>query len=66
VPVTQTEVDDWAAFQESLFALFDKFSKEINDTDKKWAQKTTGSKKNDVKLVLKEFDQFKKILDKCR
>ena len=66
VPITQTEVDDWAAFQESLFALFDKFSKEINDTDKKWAQKTTGSKKNDVKLVLKEFDQFKKILDKCR
>jgi len=66
VPVTQTDVDDWAAFQESLFALFDTFSKEITDTDKKWAQKTTGSKKNDIKLVLKEFDQFKKILDKCR
>ena len=61
VPISQTVVDDWSAFQESLFSFFDQFSRQVSKPDKKWLKKAT--KEKDAK---KQFSEFNKILNKSR
>jgi hypothetical protein len=61
VPVTQKSVDDWSAFQESLFAFFSDFSRQVSDPSKKWLKKVTNAEN-----VPHQFDEFFRILNKCR
>ena len=61
VPVSQVFVDDWSAYQESMFAFFDQFSKQISKPSKKWLQKATNSKN-----APEQLSSFYKILEQCR
>ena len=61
VPKSQSTIDDWTAFQESLFAFFHEFSKQISSPSKKWLKSST--KEKDAK---KQLAAFNKILNKSR
>jgi hypothetical protein len=61
IPVSQTIVDDWSAFQESLFAFFYHFTVQVSSPSKKWVMKAT--KEKDAK---DQFTAFNKILKKAR
>ena len=61
VPVSQTNVDDWTAFQESLFTFFYQFTKQVSEPSKKWLKKSTKEKDAENQLAA-----FNSILKKCR
>lgn len=61
VPVSQTTVDDWTAFQESLFAFFYQFTKQVSDPSKEWLKKATKEKN-----AAKQLAAFNEILNKSR
>ena len=61
VPISQSSVDDWSAYQESLFSFFDQFSREISKPSKKWLGKVTK-----VKNASKQLKAFNNILNKSR
>lgn len=61
VPVSQQNIDEWPVYQESLFLLFDKFTKQISEPDRTWlnihAQSTD---------KYKEFVKLKEVVESCR
>jgi hypothetical protein len=61
VPVTQANVDDWAASYETLLLLFDDFSKAIGKPDASWAAIHLGDRdaRNDL-------TNLKELIDQCR
>ncbi len=61
IPASQTEADDWAAFNESLKILFNKFTKQLNSPSKKWLKKHSGSSKG-----FKSFVKLKEVIEQCR
>jgi hypothetical protein len=61
VPVTQTSVADWPAYQDALLTLFDGFAVAMNGPTKKWAMKHTGDKSN-----VKQLRVFSEVLQSCK
>jgi hypothetical protein len=61
IPSSQTSIDHWATFNESLMILFDKFTKQLNSPTKQWLKKHSGSTKG-----YKSFKQLKEIINRCR
>ncbi len=61
VPTSQQNIDEWPVYQESLFLLFDKFTKQISEPDRAWlnihAQSTD---------KYKEFVKLKEVVESCR
>ena len=61
VPASQTEVDDWAAYNDTLKLLFHKVTQQLNSPDKSWFKKHSGNSKD-----FKSFKNLKRIIDQCR
>ena len=52
---------EWIFFIDSLKMLFDNFSKQTIQIDKKWLKNANGNKK-----IKKSFDKISKIYEKCK
>ena len=61
IPSSQTSVDHWAVFNESLMILFDKFTKQLSSPTKQWLKKHSGSTKG-----YESFKQLKEVINRCR
>lgn len=61
IPSSQVIVDDWAAYNDSLKILFDKFTRQLGMPSKKWLKKHSGSSDG-----YKSFLTLKKVIDQCR
>jgi hypothetical protein len=61
VPASQTNVDDWAAYQETLSLLILEMMKALQAPSADWAKKHAG----DPALV-KDLKSFQKVLQSCR
>ena len=61
IPVSQQNVDEWPVYQESLFLLFDKFTKQISEPDRSWLK--THAQSTDK---YKEFVKLKEMIESCR
>jgi hypothetical protein len=61
VPVSQSDVDDWTAYQESLFSLFDKLAREVSKPSKQWLKKSANAP--DAK---KQLAAFNKLLEQSK
>ncbi|MBU1312025.1 MAG: hypothetical protein KKE30_21075 [Gammaproteobacteria bacterium] len=61
VPVSQQNIDEWPVYQESLFLLFDKFTKQISEPDRTWLKVHAQST-----AKYKEFLKLKEIVETCR
>ncbi len=61
VPASMREVDDWAAFQETLLVLMNKFTEALNEPRADWA-KTHADKPG----VINEMKKLQKVLQSCR
>lgn len=61
VPKSQSIVDDWPAYQETLFVLFDKFTKQISSPNRQWLE-THAKSAHKYKDLLK----LKEVVDSCR
>lgn len=61
IPASQTSVDHWAAYSESLMLLFDKFTVQMSNPTEKWLKKHAGNKKH-----FKSFVKLKEVIDRCR
>ena len=60
-PAAQTYVEDWPVYQESLFVLFDKLTKEITKPTSKWAKSHTSSEGS-----VEQLKKVKEIIEKCK
>lgn len=60
VPVSQSLVDDWPAFQEVLVGLFDKLTKELSDPSRSWAQTYSPSAG-----AFEGLKRFKEVIERC-
>ena len=61
IPRSQSSVDHWAAYNESLSILFNKFTSQLNSPSKKWLEKHSGKKGN-----FQSFLKLKEVIDQCR
>ncbi|WP_159016965.1 hypothetical protein [Cognatiluteimonas profundi] len=61
VPVTQVNVDDWAASYETLLLLFDDFSKAIGKPDAGWAAVHLGDRN-----ARNDLTHLKELIEQCR
>lgn len=61
IPVSQVSVDDWTAYQESLYSFFNQFSSQVSSPSKKWIAEVTKAKD-----ASKQFSAVNKILEKTR
>lgn len=61
VPASQVNIDDAAAFQDSLLALLDKFTTSLNNPDPAWAEKHAGDR-----AIAKQMKDLGKVLQSCR
>lgn len=61
VPASQVNVDDAAAFQDSLQSLMDKFTTALDDPQPAWAEKHAGDR-----AVVKQMQELAKVLKSCR
>ena len=52
---------EWIFYNDSLKALFDNFSKQTVELDKKWVKSSNGNKK-----ISKTFKEIKEIYDRCK
>jgi hypothetical protein len=55
VPVSQTTVNDWPAFQESMLSLFDQLTRQIAARESSWIE--TKCEDKDVKNQLKDLEK---------
>jgi len=60
VPASQKNVDDWAAYQETLIGLFDSLTREVSNPTRKWVKRH--SPDNGAKKALK---RFREVLKQC-
>lgn len=61
VPHSQTQVDDWSAFQESLFSFFDQFTSQISSPSGSWLKKATSEKSAKAQLAA-----FCQVIERCQ
>jgi len=61
VPASQTYVDDWPAYQDSILKLFGKFAAEIDSPSKDWVAKHIGDPG-----ARKQLSAFGKVVQSCR
>lgn len=61
VPVSQQNIDEWPVYQESLFLLFDKFTKQISEPDRSWLKVHAQSTDK-----YKELVKLKEMVETCR
>ena len=61
VPASQANVVDWPVYEEALFNLFYKLSKEISSPSKKWAKSHSKSPK-----TVKQLKKVKEVIEKCK
>ncbi len=61
VPATQSEINDWAAYQDSILALIDKFTIQVSNPTKKWVAKHIGDA-----TARKQLSGFGKVVLSCR
>jgi hypothetical protein len=61
IPASQTSIDHWPAYQESLLVLFDKVTFQLDKPNKKWLKKHSGNHNN-----FNAFKSLKRIIEKCR
>lgn len=61
VPVSQQNIDEWPVYQESLFILFDKFTKQISEPERTWLKIHAQSTDK-----YKEFVKLKEVVESCR
>jgi hypothetical protein len=61
VPVTQANVDDWAASYETLLLLFDDFTRAVGKPDASWAATHLGDRNARTDLT-----KLKELIDQCR
>lgn len=61
VPASQQNIDEWPVYQESLYLLFDKFTKQINNPDRQWLK--THAKTSDK---YNELRKLKEMIESCR
>ena len=52
---------EWIFYNDSLKVLFDNFSKQTVELDKKWLKSSNGNKK-----ISKKFKEIKEIYDRCK
>jgi hypothetical protein len=52
---------EWIFYNDSLKVLFDNFSKQTVELDKKWLKSSNGNKK-----ISKTFKEIKEIYDRCK
>lgn len=60
VPASQKNVDDWAAYQETLIGLFDSLTREVSSPTRKWVKRHAPEK--GAKKALKRFNE---VLKQC-
>jgi hypothetical protein len=61
VPASQTSVNDWPSYNDTLLSLFDKLTRVLDKPDKRWFKKHSGNASN-----FKEFKSIKKVIEQCR
>jgi hypothetical protein len=61
VPASQTSVDDWAAFQESLQSLMEETTQQIDDPERSWAKSHTADKS-----AVKHLKNLQSVMEACR
>lgn len=61
VPVSLENVNDWAAYQETLLVLMEKFSEALRKPEAAWA-----AKHSDKPSLLKEMKTLQKVLQSCK
>ena len=60
VPATQSTVDDWPAFQDSITGLFKKFSATVGGNDEKWIRSSTAAAD-----VMQQVTATRTVLKSC-
>ena len=60
-PLDNKESFEWIFYSDSLKVLFDNFSKQTVELDKKWLKSSNGNKK-----ISKKFKEIKEIYDRCK
>jgi hypothetical protein len=61
VPASATDLDDWSAYQESLFSLFDQLTRQFASPSPDWLKRWGGGEAVAVQLA-----EAAKIIEKCR
>jgi len=61
VPASQSTVDDWPAFEESIVGLFKKFSATVSGEDQKWIKSSASSPD-----VAKQIEATRTVLNSCK
>jgi len=61
VPATQSVVDDWPAYQDSILGLMAKFTAEVDSPSKDWVEKHIGDAD-----ARKQLTGFGKVVQSCR
>jgi hypothetical protein len=61
VPISQSILDEWPAYQETMNVLFDKFTKQISNPTREWLKIHARSTEK-----LKEFNELKKVIETCK
>ena len=60
-PLDNKESFEWIFYSDSLKVLFDNFSKQTVELDKKWLKSSNGNKK-----ISNKFKEIKEIYDRCK
>jgi hypothetical protein len=61
VPASQTSVDDWAAYQESLLSLMQETTQQIDDPKRSWAKSHSADKS-----AVKHLKNLQPVMEACR
>jgi hypothetical protein len=61
VPSTQSNIEDWPSYQESLLGLFNKLTLAFSDTSGEWVAHATSDK-----TISQQLQSAKKVIDQCR
>jgi len=61
IPIGQDVVDDWAAYQESLLALIDKFTQQLSKPERDWVETHIGNK-----AMLDNMKTLGKVVQSCK
>jgi hypothetical protein len=61
VPASQSTVDDWPAFEDSIVGLFRKFAATVAGTDDKWIRSSAAAAD-----VMQQVDATRKVLNSCK
>ena len=60
VPASQNNIDDWAAYQETILGLFESLTKEVSSPSGKWIKEHSPAKD-----ASKALERFNEVLKQC-